>query len=134
VVVHFLKPYLDRGGLLPYLEASSDGIFRHGYVWQLVTATFIHADIYHILWNMIFLWMVGREMESFYGTRDFVALYVSAAVISTLGWAAVDAYLHHNALMIGASGAIMAVVVIYALYYPHREILLFFVLPVEMWL
>ena len=36
--------------------------------------------------------------------------------------------------MIGASGAIMAVVVIYALHYPHREVLLFFVLPVEMWL
>ena len=36
--------------------------------------------------------------------------------------------------MLGASGAIMAVVVIYALYYPHREVLLFFVLPVEMWL
>ena len=36
--------------------------------------------------------------------------------------------------MVGASGAVMAVVVLYALYYPHREVLLFFILPVEMWL
>src|SRR4051812_48132075 len=134
VIVFFLKPYLDSSGWLVSLEASSQGIFRQGHVWQLVTATFLHDDTFHILWNMVFLWMVGREMESFYGTRDFVALYLSAAVASTLGWAAVDAYLQHNALMIGASGAIMTVVVIYALYYPHREILLFFVLPVEMWL
>jgi len=135
VIVYLLKPYLESAGWLPYLEASSRAIFRQGEVWQLITATFIHDDhLFHILWNMIFLWMVGREMESFYGTRDFVALYLSAAVLSTLGWAAVEAYTQSTSYMIGASGAIMAVVVIYALYYPHREILLFFVLPVEMWL
>ncbi len=40
--------------------------------------------------NMLFLWMVGREMEAFYGSRDFVAFYVSAAVVSTLAWALSD--------------------------------------------
>jgi membrane associated rhomboid family serine protease len=134
VVVFFLQRYLESHNLLVYLVASSRGIFREAQVWQLLTATFIHADMFHILWNMVFLWMVGREMESFYGTRDFVALYVSAAVISTLGWALIDAYSGHHSLMVGASGAIMSVVVLYALYYPHREILLFFILPVEMWL
>lgn len=134
VVVFFIQ------GQLPteYLAASVRGIFHEGRIWQLLTATFLHGGPYHLFWNMVFLWMVGREMEMFYGTRDFVALYLSAAVVSTLGWAAIDALTTPpNALvahsMIGASGAIMAVVVIYALYYPHREILLFFILPVEMW-
>lgn len=140
VVVFFLEPLLEQRelwsrDLWSYLVASSDDIFRHGYVWQLLTATFMHEGIYHLLWNMVFLWVVGREMESFYGTRDFVALYLSAAVLSTLGWAAIDTFLgHHGTSMLGASGAIMAVVVVYAMYYPHREILLFFVLPVQMWL
>jgi membrane associated rhomboid family serine protease len=134
VIVFFLSPALERSGLLADLAASSDAIFRKGHLWQLLTATFIHRDMFHLLWNMIFLWMVGREMESFYGTRDFLALYLSAAVLSTLGWAVVDLALGHHNTMIGASGAIMAVVVIYAMYYPHREILLFFVLPVQMWL
>lgn len=134
VIVFFLQPMLGHE-LWSHLVASSDDIFRHGYVWQLLTATFMHEGIYHLLWNMVFLWMVGREMESFYGTRDFVALYLSAAVLSTLGWAAFDTFLGHNGTsMLGASGAIMAVVVVYAMYYPHREILLFFVLPVQMWL
>src|SRR5262245_8732990 len=121
VVVFFLQPYLESAGLLPHLVASSRGIFQRGEVWQLLTATFLHGNMYHILLNMIFFWMVGREMESFYGTRDFVYLYLTAAVVSTLGWAIIDLYSAHGSSMIGASGAIMAVIVIYALYYPHRE-------------
>jgi len=117
-----------------FLEASSSAIFRQGHVWQLLTATFLHASFRHILWNMLFLWFVGREMESFYGTLNFVALYISAAVISTLGWALLDYFSNRHQIMLGASGAVMAVVVLYALYYPHRELLLFFVLPVQMWL
>ena len=73
--------------------------------------------------------------------RDFVAMYLSAAIISTLGWALVDLIATSGepgwaptSGMLGASGAVMAVVVVYALYYPRREILLFFILPVEMWL
>ncbi len=123
-----------RSPLTDMLEASSYGIFRQGHVWQLLTATFLHASFSHILWNMLFLWFVGREMESFYGTVNFIALYVSAAVISTLGWATVDYFSSGHLPMVGASGAVMAIVVLYALYYPHRELLLFFVLPVQMWL
>src|SRR5690606_11231334 len=46
-----------------WLTASPTGIFRQGRVWQLLTATFLHADLWHILGNMLFLWIVGREME-----------------------------------------------------------------------
>lgn len=134
VIVFFLTRPLDQAGLLSTVMAESDAIFLRGHIWQLLTAPFVHIEPYHLLWNMVFLWMVGREMEAFYGTRDFVALYLSAAVLSTLGWAAVDFALGNHHPMLGASGAIMAVVVIYAMYYPHREILLFFVLPVQMWL
>ena len=79
--------FVDGDLLDDWFAATSAGIFQHGHVWQLLTATFLHADLCHILWNMLFLWMVGREMEAMYGTRDFLALYLSAAVISTLGWA-----------------------------------------------
>jgi membrane associated rhomboid family serine protease len=133
IVVFFLQGY-DEGFVRNWLEASSDGIFRHGRVWQLITATFLHADPYHLLWNMIFFWLVGREMESMYGSRDFVAFYLSAGAVSTLGWATLDTlWSHQSGYMLGASGAVTAVVVVYAIYYPHREVLLFFVLPVEMW-
>jgi membrane associated rhomboid family serine protease len=140
VVVFFLQRVLDPELVNDYLAASSTGIFRHGRVWELLTATFLHGSVLHILGNMLFLWMAGREMESFYGSRDFVALYIGAAIISTFGFVAIDALSpprvpwFRPSVMIGASGAVLAVVVLYALYYPRREVLLFFVLPVEIWL
>lgn len=122
------------------LEACPVEIFRHGRIWQLWTATFLHADIFHLIGNMWFLWLVGREMESLYGSRDFLAFYLSSAGISTLGWSAVHALsgdgtsaLHpHPMHMVGASGAVLAVVTLYTLYYPKREILFFFI-PMPMW-
>src|SRR4051812_21819982 len=126
----FLGPSIDD-----HFSANSFDIFRKFYLWEPLTATFLHANPWHILMNMLFLWMVGREMESFYGTRDFVALYVAAAIVSTLTWAVVDSYkpVGGQIPMIGASGAVIAVVVLYTLYYPRREVLLF-IFPVEMWL
>lgn len=126
---------VDGVRLWDWFAATSEGIFRQGHVWQLLTATFLHANLFHLLGNMLFLWVVGREIEAMYGSRDFLALYLSAAVVSTLVWAACDAIARPQrpALMVGASGAVLALVVLYALYYPRREVLFMFVLPVEMW-
>ncbi len=104
-------------------------------LWRLLTNTFLHGEPWHILVNMLFLWMVGREMESFYGTRDFVALYVSSAIVSSLAGdvvSLIDGRMAHNAF--GASGAVASVMVLYTLYYPRRTILVFMILPVEMWI
>jgi len=131
----FVAQKLFNGSFDAWFAAQSSEIFGHFQVWRLLTATFLH-DVHplHILMNMLFLWMVGREMESFYGTRDFVAMYVAAAVFSTLCWAVADRFgPHPGAPMIGASGAVMAVAVLYTLYYPRREIMLF-IFPVEMWM
>jgi membrane associated rhomboid family serine protease len=124
---------IDPQFIAEWLAASPEGIFRQGRIWQLVTATFLHGGPMHILGNMLFLWIAGREMESLYGSRDFLAFYLTAGILSTLGWAAIDAFSPGHHVMLGASGAVMAVVVLYTLYYPRREILLFFVLPLPMW-
>ncbi len=132
----FVAQKLFGGSLDHWFSAGGEEIFGRFQVWRLLTATFLHegSNPWHIVGNMLFLWMVGREMESFYGTRDFVALYVAAAVFSTLCWAIADRFgPHPGNTMIGASGAVMAVVVLYTLYYPRREVFLF-IFPVEMWL
>ena len=117
-----------------WFAASSDQIFRHGHIWQLVTATFLHGDLGHILWNMLFLWMVGRELEGMYGHHDFLALYLTAGAFSTLGWALLDEFSPSHLPMVGASGAVVALAVLYTLFYPRREVLFMFVIPVEMWI
>jgi len=131
VFLAVLAFHIDKFWILDWLAASPEAIFRQGRVWQLLTATFLHDGLLHILGNMWFLWLVGREMEALYGTRDFTAFYLAAAVVSTLGWAAMHALSPHST-MVGASGAVMGVVTLYTLYYPRREILFFFI-PMPMW-
>lgn len=136
-VAVFLACWVFKNPDLPaLLAASSTDIFEKGYVWQLLTAAFLHLDAWHILFNMLFFWFAGREIESMYGSREFLRMYLTAAVVSTLGWAVLD-YAgpdQGQGYMLGASGAVMAVMVIYAMYYPRREVLLFFILPVQIWL
>ena len=135
VAVFLLQWILPNARLDNLLAASSRDIFQGGRVWELLTAAFYHEEPFHILINMLVLWFFGRDVEGLYGTRNFVALYVAAAVASTLAWAICDYFLVGNGgIMLGASGAVMAVFVTYALYYPRREVLLFFVLPMPIWL
>ncbi|MDG3002944.1 rhomboid family intramembrane serine protease [Paludisphaera mucosa] len=127
--------HVDPAFVRDWLAASPEGIFQKGRVWELLTATFLHDQrtLWHIFGNMLFLWFVGREMESLYGSRDFLAFYLASAIVSTLCWAVVQAFTSGPSYMIGASGAVMAVLTLYTLYYPRREIL-FILVPMPMWL
>ncbi len=137
-VAAFVLQKMFPGTLEELFWIKSSQIFHQfpPQIWRLLTATFLHDGPWHILFNMLFLWVVGREMESFYGTPDFTALYITSAIFSTLCWAIADNFGPHAGLipLVGASGAVMAVVVLYTLYYPRREVLFMFIIPVEMWL
>ncbi len=109
----------------------------HGQVWRLLTYAFLH-DPYswqHIVFNMLFLWWFGSDVEDLYGPREFLAFYLLSAflgggafVLATIaGWS-------DNLPCLGASGAVTAVMVLFAIHYPTRRILLFFLLPVPIWL
>src|SRR5438552_2300237 len=61
-----------------------------GRVWQVVTYMFLHGTIGHILFNMLFLWMFGTELERMWGTRFFIRYYFAtgiAAALSTIVFA-----------------------------------------------
>ena len=130
-----LPAFLDGQAFYDFFAAYSDKILHEGQVWRLITAAFLHDpnSIFHLVFNMFALWFIGREMEAFYGTKEFCWLYFSAAAVSTLTWAIVDNATGHGARMYGASGAVMTVVSLYTFYNPRREIILF-IFPVEMWL
>ena len=105
-------------------------------VWQFVTYMFLHGDVFHILFNMLLLWMFGTDLERTWGTRFFTKYYFVAGVgaaLITLIWSVSPlpfAQAVYHSTMIGASGAIYGVLLAYALYFPHRQILMYFVFPV----
>jgi membrane associated rhomboid family serine protease len=108
----------------------------HGQVWRLVTYAFLHDpnSVMHILFNMLFLWWFGADMEDLYRPKEFLAFYLTSAVaggVVHVALAKLD--LMGKAPVLGASGAVTAVVMLCALHYPTKIILLFMFLPVPIW-
>ena len=105
-------------------------------IWQPVTYLFLHGSFFHILFNMLTLWMFGVELERMWGTKYFTRYYFASGIGAGLtqvflgllpfGFAA-DFY---NNITIGASGAIYGLLLAYALYFPHRQIYMYLVFPV----
>lgn len=118
------------------LALSSD-LFSHPWnCWQLITYAFVHSTaLWHVLFNMLFLWMFGNDIERIYGRNEFLRIYFTAAVFSGLCWTASQNWLmpHPADVMVGASGAVTCIWVLFALHYPSRMILLGF-LPIPVWL
>jgi len=126
-------------GFVELFGVSATGLFKHGRVWQLATYAFLHdtEGIGHVLFNMLFLFFFGRALERNWGTKRFLFFYFSAAVFAGLAyvlWQFVGGAAHPERLAIssiGASGAVMAVMMVYALWYPNQLILLFFIIPMR---
>ncbi len=136
VAVYLLQVLAPSLRLEEHLGATSSGILEQFRIYQPFTAPFLHStgNVLHLVWNMLFLWWFGSELEAMLGSREFSLFYITAAVVSTLAWAVVDRLIPGTSgRMIGASGAVTAVAVVITLFYPQRKILLFFVIPMPLW-
>ncbi len=107
-----------------------------GWVWQLGTYMFLHGGLLHILFNMLALWMFGAELERMWGTRQFLRFYFTAGVgagVLTVAFALLPfdvARQIYVSNVIGASGAIYALLLAYGLYFPDRPVYMYFLFPV----
>jgi membrane associated rhomboid family serine protease len=107
-----------------------------GQVWRLVTYAFLHDPNTwtHIVFNMLFLWWFGNEVEQIYGTKEFTFFYLSSAILGGVLYTAWGVTTRNPSPCLGASGAVTAVMVLFACHFPTRIIYLFFILPVPIWL
>lgn len=95
-----------------------------GQVWRLLTYAFCHdpRSPLHILFNMLFLAWFGATLERMYGTREFVLFYLVGAIASGVAFLGLAFASGDPTPAIGASGAVMAVVVLYAIHFPRDEV------------
>jgi membrane associated rhomboid family serine protease len=134
------KPVIENGELVGsgfFTDAFvlDPSLVLQGQVWRVLTYAFLHdpGSLWHILFNMLFLWWFGSDMEDLLGAREFLAFYLIAAVLGGLGFMLAGFIGGQIGVCLGASGAVTAVLVLCACYYPSRMILVFF-LPVPIWL
>ena len=111
------------------LGLSPQAVFEQLALWQPFTYMFLHSitGVGHILFNMLALWMIGTELERTWGTRFFVKYYF----VTGIGAAATSLLLSlfsnsvYYSVTVGASGAIYGLLLAFAMYFPHRRLILF---------
>jgi membrane associated rhomboid family serine protease len=105
-------------------------------IWRLASYMFLHGGVFHILFNMLALWMFGVELERMWGSRYFAKFYFVAGVGAALTTLLLSfaplpfAGPLYYSLTIGASGAVYGVLLAYAIYFPNRPIYMYFVFPI----
>jgi membrane associated rhomboid family serine protease len=100
----------------------------------LFTYMFIHGNLWHLLINMLMLWMFGMDLERDWGTRRFLQYYFVCGVgaglcVLALGLAAGGASMFEQT--IGASGAIFGLLLAFGVLYPDRQVLMFLLFPMK---
>lgn len=133
--------YLANGLFCPESNALTDRLLMTGTTlahplewYRVLTYGFVQSpeDPRHILFNMIALFFFGPPIERRYGSREFLLFYLLAIVVGGLVWGIANFGLTRTA-MLGASGAISAVVILFAFCYPRAQVLVFFVIPMPVW-
>jgi membrane associated rhomboid family serine protease len=118
-------------GLERLLALTPSGI-RAGRVWTLVTYGFLHdtGNLLQVIGYLLAIFFVGREVLPILGSRRFLAFYGCALVTGGLFWTAL--HWGRPGVLFGASAAVAALVILFACFYPNREItLLVFFLPIS---
>jgi membrane associated rhomboid family serine protease len=117
---------------LRLLELAPVAVVYHFAVWQLVTYLFLHGGIWHLVFNMLSLWMFGTPLERDWGTRQFLKYYficgIGAGMCDVLLNAAIGNW---HTSTIGASGAIYGVLLAFGVCYPDRTVLMNFLFPIK---
>jgi membrane associated rhomboid family serine protease len=122
----------DFRNLLVTCLSMIPGLVQRGWVWTFVSYMFMHGGFSHILFNMFALFIFGSQVERYMGSREFVLFYfvtgILAGVFSFFVYVLTGAY---GVALMGASGAIFAVELAYAVLFPNAIIYLWGILPLR---
>lgn len=119
--------------VLSWTSLSSDVMTVLTRPWTLITYAFLHADFFHLLFNMIVLNFASRLFTTYFTQKQFFGVYLLGAIFAGLLFVATDFVFHNYTILVGASGAIMAVLLAAATYTPFTEVRLLLIGNVKMW-
>ncbi|HET9305063.1 MAG TPA: rhomboid family intramembrane serine protease [Candidatus Sulfotelmatobacter sp.] len=108
-------------GLMPAL------VVQHGWIWQIVTYSFIHFGFMHWFGNMLGLWMFGAAIEQAWGSRRFLELYfigVIGAAVTTVAISYAHVLGSPLQTTVGASGGVFAILMAFGMLFADNEIMM----------
>jgi len=137
-VAVYLAQFLFDGPnqrLTDALGLHDDLLSKPWQFYQLLTYGFAHDpdSLLHIVFNMFGLWLFGTDLEGIYGRAEFVRLYLTTVVVAGLVWLGIESVNDHPSLLIGASGAVMGLMILFVLHFPRRVFYIYGILPMPAW-
>ena len=134
-ILAFFAKLAGIGRIFDYLALTPAAVVKDLYVWQLATYMFLHAGFLHILFNMLTLWWFGAELEQLWGTRRFVNFYMTCGVGAGVAVVALNYLLpwgNPGLATVGASGAVLGLLMAFAMLFPNRTMMWNFLIPIQM--
>ncbi len=128
------------GIFYPGLIEQFFGLHHQGFaqelkLWQIVTYMFLHGGWFHVIFNLLGLWMFAGELEQEWGGSFFIRYYLLCGIGAGVFISVMNYYIYHsyhlNPVTLGASGAIYGILLAYGWIWPNRQVLLYFVIPIK---
>ena len=133
VIIYFITSFAYPPAIY-YLAMSPSAIVYGHWYWQFFTYMFVHANLSHLIFNMFGLLIFGQLVERSVGTREFLLYYLLCGTLSGIASFFVYYFSGMNTILLGASGALYSVMLLFAVLYPNAIVNVFMVIPVRAWL
>ncbi|WP_435335276.1 rhomboid family intramembrane serine protease [Haloarchaeobius sp. TZWWS8] len=105
------------------------------YVWAWFTSIFAHGNgLMHIAGNSIVIFFFGRLVEQYIGSRDYTLLFLGSGALAGLGAIGFSLIQSGNTILLGASGAALAIMGVLTIIRPNLTVLIYFIIPAPIWL
>lgn len=135
-ILNYFAAHMGGASLFRHLGLVPGEVLFSFAVWQLFTYMFLHDPLgfWHILFNMLSLWMFGVDLERTWGTKRFLKYYFLCGVGAGVCVVIANAILPGGSMSsrtIGASGAIYGLLLAFGVLYPDRTVLFSFLFPIK---
>ena len=129
-IVVFILIHVFPTGIIHLLGFTPRELIFKFKIWQILTYTFVHINLWHLIIEMLMLYFFASQVENSWGRREFLLYYFICSLASAVPFL----IFHFNTFspLIGTGGVIFGILVAYSLMYPDDVILLFFIFPMRM--
>ncbi len=140
----FISIYGGDAGV-SYFALQPASILAGQKLWTFLTSMFLHANLTHLLVNMLSLFFIGTFVEKLIGKKRYIALYFGGGLVAGVFFVALAGLFGNSdwgmrifgspmTYAVGASGAIFCLGGLLAILTPRLPVLVFFILPMPMWI
>jgi membrane associated rhomboid family serine protease len=116
---------MGYNSFLYYFALVPSLVWNKYFVWQLATYIFLHGGLFHLLFNLLALWMFGGDLEGHWGSGKFLRYFFLCGI-----GAGICSVLFSPYIVIGASGAIYGILLAFGWLFPNRLIYIYFLFPI----